>query len=103
MSAPTFDCEQATAHLGAIAPDGGSVFVGTVYRARSFTLPHELEGALDHAASLVAAGCDCFVTPGLFERDSDGSVSRDLAHVRGAGLAWCDAAGSDDGRGGVVD
>jgi hypothetical protein len=88
----------AAAHLGAIAPHGGVVFVGLVDEHRSFALPAELEDALDHAASVVAQHRDCFVTPGLFERDRDGALRRDRNHVRGARVAWCDIDAWDDDR-----
>jgi hypothetical protein len=98
MSAPTLDRQEAAAHLLSLARSGGIVFVGAVDRARPFSLLDEIDEALEHAASLVAAGHDCYVTPGLFERGGDGGLNRDLKHVRGAWVAWCDVDGWDDGR-----
>jgi hypothetical protein len=98
VTAPTFDREQATAHLLALAPSGGTVFVGTVDRPRPFALVDQIDEALDHAASLVAADGDCYVTPALFERDDAGGLNRDLVHVRGAWVSWCDVDDWDDNR-----
>ena len=93
-----FQSALASTHLRVIAPEGGVVFVGPLSRARPFELPGDLKGALAHASSVVLAGDDCYVTPGLFERTHDRTVKRDLQHALGAWVAWCDADGWDDDR-----
>jgi hypothetical protein len=62
---PSFQSEPASTHLRVIALEGGVVFVGPLSRARPFELPGDLEAALAHASSVVMAGDDCYVTPGL--------------------------------------
>jgi hypothetical protein len=96
MSTP-FDRDRGALHLRMVAPEGGTVFVGRAERARPFKLPDACEAALDHAQDLVAVGKNCYVTPAVFER-RDGTLKRDLAHVVGAALAWCDVDGWDDSR-----
>jgi RepB DNA-primase from phage plasmid len=95
---PSFQSEPASTHLRVIALEGGVVFVGPLSRARPFELPGDLEAALAHASSVVMAGDDCYVTPGLFARDDQGHVERNADHAAGARVAWCDVDGWDDER-----